>query len=438
MPAEAPLPTPSLAALTAASLRVGLLGFGGPAGQIALMHRIFVEERRWIDEGRFMHALNFCMVLPGPEAQQLATYVGWLLRGPWGGVIAGLLFVLPGAAAVLGLSAFYVLHADASWAQGLLFGVRAAVLALIVDALARIGRRALLTPTDLALALAAAVALSLFGAPFPIVILAAAAIGAVRARSRAADATPRETNRTPVGHDGKGALAAAALWGALWLAPLAAVVLAFGPEHVLARVGVLFSTLAVVTFGGAYAALAHLQQEAVETYGWLSAPQMLDGLGLAEVTPGPLVLVNQFVGFIAGWSAAEGWGLAIAAAALASWCTFAPSFLWIFAGAPFAERLRTNARINAVLAAVTAAVVGVIASLGLDLASAALFGETVAVAAPWGRMLELPRLGAFDAFAAGLALLAALALLSRRIGPAAAIVACAGAGLTLDFTGLLD
>ncbi|MBL8530731.1 MAG: chromate efflux transporter, partial [Hyphomonadaceae bacterium] len=317
---------PSLRALAAASFKIGCLGFGGPAGQIALMHRVFVEERKWIDEARYLHALNYCMLLPGPEAQQLATYVGWLLRGVRGGVIAGALFVIPGALIVFGLSWLYVLHGQTPLVASLFVGVKAAVLGFIIDALARIGRRALKGRIDVAIALAAFAALFVFGAPFPLVILAAALLGAFLTSPAPAE-IPLAVTAPPASR----AFASAAIWGAAWLAPVGAVLVFFGPQHVLAQVSLLFSQLAIVTFGGAYAVLAYLQQQAVDVHAWLTPAQMIDGLGLAETTPGPLILVNQFVGFLAGWGEG-GLGLAIAAAALASWCTFAPSFVWIFAG----------------------------------------------------------------------------------------------------------
>ena len=267
----------SLGELTAASFKVGVLGFGGPAGQIALMHRIFVEEKKWIDEPRYLQALNYCMLLPGPEAQQLATYVGWLLHGVRGGLIAGALFVLPGALIVFGLSWLYAAHAGAPLVTALFYGVKAAVLAFVVEALYKIGKRALKTKLDLAIAIAAFAALFLFGIPFPIVVIAAALFGVFRSRTISLPADEPELERR--GPSAWGAFGAALMWGALWLAPLAAVFVAFGQGHILTQVGILFSELAVVTFGGAYAVLAYLQQQAVDTYGWLTPDQMIDGLG---------------------------------------------------------------------------------------------------------------------------------------------------------------
>jgi len=389
------------------------------------MHRVFVDEKKWIDEARYLHALNYCMLLPGPEAQQLATYVGWLLHGVRGGLIAGALFVLPGALVVFGLGWLYVLHGQAPVATAVLAGVKAAVLAFIVDALWRIGKRALKTRVDFLPALAAFFALYLFGVPFPYVIAAAALFGALVWRH----ATPAEPAAETAHPRGGNALKAALVWGAAWLAPVALVFAFLGPDHLLSEVAQLFSLLAVVTFGGAYAVLAYLQQQAVETQGWLTQAQMIDALGLAETTPGPLILVNQFVGFLAGWQA-EGGGfwLAAAAAALATWCTFAPSFVWIFAGAPYAERLRRNAFAAGALRAVTAAVLGVIASLAIWFGQHVLFAAQASVATPWGRELAVPLLQSFDVAAAAIALGAAVALMRFKANAALVVIACAVAG----------
>jgi chromate transporter len=405
-----PAPTPSFSDLTRASARIGLLGFGGPAGQIALMHRIFVDEKKWIDEQRYLHALNYCTLLPGPEAQQLATYIGWLLHGVRGGVVAGALFVLPGAAVVLALSWLYAAQGDTPVVGALFYGVKAAVVALVAEALLRIGKRALKGWLDVAIAAAAFVLLAVFSAPFPIVVLVAALVGYLRGRGMEI-----ETQRHAA-PSARRAFGAAAVWGAVWLAPLAAAMLLLGPDHLLTRVGALFSTLAVVSFGGAYAVLAFLQQQAVEVQGWLSIGQMIDGLGLAETTPGPLVLVGQFVGFMAGWNSG-GLGLAMAAAVMASWQTFAPSFLFIFAGAPYAEALRRNARARSALAGVTAAVLGVIANLALWFALHVLFTRAGPV---WT---------SFDPLAAALAVFAAVALMRFHVNVAVVIAGCAALGL---------
>ncbi len=396
--------------------RIGVLSFGGPAGQIALMHRELVERRAWIDEARFLHALNFCMLLPGPEAMQLATYIGWL-RGGWrGGLLAGGLFVLPGALAILALSWVYVLAGDLDWIAGAFFGLKAAVIAIVAQALLRIGRKALKNWLQAGIALAAFAALFLFGLPFPLVVLAAAAIGFAQARGGAVTAAPAPVST------GRAAL----VWLVLWLGPVAALVLGLGADHVLARVAVYFSQMAVLTFGGAYAVLAWVAQAAVERFDWLSAAQMLDGLALAETTPGPLILVTQFVGFMAGWGAG---GLAMASLAglVATWVTFAPCFLWIFAGAPHAERLRGNPALAGALSAVTAAVVGVIANLGLWFALHTLFGR---VEGGW------PVWSSFDPWAAGLVALALVAAFGARLGAGALILGGAAAGMALGLAGL--
>ncbi|MEQ1708443.1 MAG: chromate efflux transporter [Terricaulis sp.] len=416
---------PSLAELTAASFRVGCLGFGGPAGQIALMHRVFVEEKKWIDEARYLHALNYCMLLPGPEAQQLATYVGWLLHGVRGGVIAGALFFIPGALIVFGLSWLYAAHSETPMVMALFYGVKAAVLAFVVEALHKIGKRALKTKLDLTIAIAAFLALFLVGAPFPFVIVAAAALGLLRAvRAPMPDIPAPFASPSALG-----ALGAAVVWGALWITPPVLALVLLGQGHILTQVGMLFSQLAVVTFGGAYAVLAYLQQQAVEAHGWLTPDQMIDGLGLAETTPGPLILVNQFVGFLAGWQAqGGGFWLAVGCAAMASWCTFAPSYLWIFAGAPFSEGLRRNRFATGALSSITAAVLGVIANLALWFGLHVVFARDVSVATPWGKLLVLPDLLSFDPNAALIALAAGVALIRFKANVLVVIIACAAAG----------
>lgn len=398
--------------------RIGVLSFGGPAGQIALMHRELVDRRGWIDEARFLHALNFCMLLPGPEAMQLATYVGWL-RGGWrGGTLAGGLFVLPGILAIMALSWVYVLAGGVGWIAGVFFGLKAAVIALVAEALVRIGRRALKGPQAWAIAGAAFLALFFFGVPFPLVVLAAAGIGFLTARGEAV-----ATGAAPRG----ATLRVALVWAALWLGPVALLLLGLGAGHVLAQVAVYFSQMAVLTFGGAYAVLAWVAQAAVEQFHWLSAPQMLDGLAMAETTPGPLIMVTQFVGFMAGWQAGGLW-LATLAGLVTTWVTFAPCFLWIFAGAPYAERLRGNPALTGALASVTAAVVGVIANLALWFGIHALFHQTVAGWPVWSSL---------DPWAAGLTALALVAAFGFRLGPGLLIGAAALAGVALHLAGLV-
>ena len=411
--------TPSLAELTAASFRIGCLGFGGPAGQIALMHRVFVQEKKWLGEAEYLHALNYCMLLPGPEAQQLATYAGWRLHGVRGGVIAGALFVLPGALVVFGLTWLYATLGTTPLVSALFYGIKAAVIGFILEALYKVGKRSLKTAGDLALALLAFLGLFLFALPFPLVIAAAAAIGLARSFGAPAEASTGSTSAAPKA--GR-AFVTALIWAAVWFAPLAAAFAMLGPDHVLTRVGVLFSKLALVTFGGAYTVLAYLQQQAVEAEGWLTAPQMIDGLGLAETTPGPLVLVNQFVGFMAGWQA-EGGGLALAAmaAAMASWCTFAPSFVWIFAGAPFAEAIRRSRAAKGMLQAITAAVFGIIAKIAVVFAIAVLFRDVAAGGVPDPASLDLAALLIAGA--------AAVALIRYKANILLVVTACALAGL---------
>lgn len=360
--------------------RIGLTSFGGPAGQIALMHREIVEERGWIAEEDYLHALNFCHLLPGPEAQQLATWIGWRLHGWPGGLAAGLLFVIPGAAVILALSALYAVAAQLSWLQALFLGVKAAVLVIVVQALLRIAGRALDTRLKQALALGAFAALFLFDLPFPLVVLGAGAIGLVAAATRpdwlalkpageAPEAAPRPWRTT---------LGAVLICGAAWAAPMILIALTLGREHVLWEIGAFFSQLALVTFGGAYAVLAYMAQEAVQGFGWLQPGEMADGLGLAETTPGPLILVTQFVGFLAAFRAPDPFGPFLAGflgAALTTWVSFAPCFLWIFALAPWIDRLGKNLRLKGGLAALTAAVVGVIANLTVWFALHVLFAD---------------------------------------------------------------
>jgi len=421
--AATPTARPNLAELTAASFKVGCLGFGGPAGQIALMHRVFVEEKKWLAEEEYLHALNYCMLLPGPEAQQLATYAGWRIRGAAGGVIAGLLFVMPGALLVFALAWLYAALGNVPLVAALFLGVKAAVVAFVLDALVRIGRRALKGWPDLAIALGAFLALFLFNLPFPLVVLGAGVLGFFRT-------APAPGTQTRVKIDAGRTLRTVSVWAGLWLAPLGSCFVLLGPDHVLTRVGLLFSKLALVTFGGAYAVLAYLQQQAVEAEGWLTAPQMLDGLGLAETTPGPLVLVNQFVGFMAGWQA-DGGGLAfaIATAAMASWCTFAPSFVWIFAGAPFAEALRASKRASGALSAITAAVLGVIGTLAIAFGVHVLFRTQTGFALPWDHTLSLPQPTSIDWLASLIAVAAAVALIRYRANVVWVVLSCGAAGL---------
>lgn len=439
---------PTLGDLTRAFAKVGILGFGGPAAQIALMHRIVVDEKRWLGEARFLHALNYCMLLPGPEAQQLATYTGWLAHGVKGGLIAGLLFILPGALIMFGLSALYALHADLAWVQGVFYGVKCAVIALVVEALLRVARRALKTDRLRAIAVAAFLALFLFALPFPLVILAAALIGLLIARyapppAAAAPADPgaidlaMEAGLLPhtLAHPAR-FWGQAALWTALWLAPVAALLLIVGPGNVFADLASFFARMAVVTFGGAYAVLAYVAQSAVETQNWLTATQMIDGLGLAETTPGPLILVLQFVGFLAAFQAETGLDPLLAGmlgATVTLWVTFAPSFLFIFAGAPYAERLRTNRSLAAALAAITAAVVGVIAHLALWFALHVLFARVDSWSAG-PLQISVPDWVTLDPLAIGLTAAALVLTLRFKMGVAWLVLLFAAIGLAKALT----
>jgi chromate transporter len=345
--------------------RIGVLSFGGPAAQIALMHRTLVEERAWLTERQFLQSLSFCMLLPGPEAMQLATYAGWRLRGTLGGMIAGGLFVLPGAAVICALALAYAAWGTGPALQDAFLGVKAAVIAIVVQALWRLSAKALKGPADRVLAASAFVALYALGLPFPLVIAAAALWGALGATARPA------VSPTPA--PAAGTWAQGLLWLVLWLLPLP--LLALSGQALLFELAAFFATLAVVTFGGAYAVLAYMAQEVVQARGWLEATQMVDALGLAETTPGPLILVTQFVGMLAG-HAQGGAGLAMIAGALTLWMTFVPCFLWIFAFAPHVEALLARPRLQGALSAITAAVVGVIANLSLWFALHVLFAET--------------------------------------------------------------
>jgi chromate transporter len=438
---EAAPPHPSFAEVTRVFLRIGLLSFGGPAGQIALMHRVLVDEKKWVSEPRFLTALNFCMLLPGPEAQQLATYIGWLLHGWRGGVVAGSLFVIPGFLVILALSAAYGLYQDTDWVTGLFFGLKAAVLVIVVEALVRVSRRALKNGLMRAIAVLAFLALVLFDMPFPIVILAAGVAGFVGARgwpqlfgapSGGADSVPngREARTGPLR-----ALGVILAWGGLWLAPLIVILPLAGWDSVFADIFRFFSLMAVVTFGGAYAVLAYVAQEAVTGLHWLQPGEMIDGLALAETTPGPLVLVLSFVGFLAAARHATGLDPVLAGmlgATLVTWVTFVPCFLWIFLGAPHVERLSANRALSGALAAITAAVVGVIASLALWFALHTLFRSVGRVSA--GPLsIDVPDLLSLDLVALGLAVVAALLLFGLRAGLVPTLAVAAALGLAANW-----
>ncbi|UIJ71755.1 chromate efflux transporter [Aurantimonas sp. HBX-1] len=436
--------------------KIACLSFGGPAGQIAVMHRILVDEKRWIGEARFLHALNYCMLLPGPEAQQLATYLGWLLHRTKGGLVAGALFVLPGLVAIMALSWVYVAFGNVGIVAGLFFGLKAAVLAIVLEAVNRIGRRALRNRTMHAIAAAAFVAIFLFDVPFPAIILAAGLIGYVGARAELAAFSGgggHGPSNGPALADADSALGEAvpdharpnvawalrisAVFLALWLVPVALLVLVFGTGNVFADIAVFFSQMAVVTFGGAYAVLAYVAQQAVEHYGWLGPGEMLDGLGLAETTPGPLIMVTQFVGFLAAFRDPGSMNPYLAGTLgglLTTWVTFTPCFLWIFLGAPYIERLRGNQAVSGALAAITAAVVGVILNLGVWFGMHVLFRKVDEVQA--GLLsLDVPILSSVDPVALLLFAAATLALFRLHIGILPTLLGAAGAGALWHLAG---
>jgi chromate transporter len=419
--------------------RIALLSFGGPAAQIAVMHRILVDEKRWLDEERFLHALNYCMLLPGPEAQQLATYSGWLLHRTLGGLCAGLMFVLPGFVSILVLSIVYAVWQQTTVVTALFFGLKPAVMAIVVEALLRIGKRALRNRAMVAIAAAAFVALFFFAVPFPFVVVAAAVLGVTGAvaaptqfvpKAAAAPAAPVAAAASP---PLTATLRTAAVWLTIWLLPLWLLARWLGADHVLAVEARFFSQTAVVTFGGAYSVLSYIAQQAVDVHGWLRPGEMLDGLGMAENTPGPLIQVVQFVGFLGAYRQPAPFD-PVAAGVLGSvvttWATFAPCFLWIFVGAPYVEFLRGRRLLSAALSAITAAVVGVILNLALWFLLHTLFA-TVHERSVAGMRLFVPDVATFDALAAAIGLLAAWLLLRRHVGMGWTLLAAAGVGMIL-------
>jgi chromate transporter len=432
--------------------KIGLLSFGGPAGQIALMHRELVDERRWISESRFLHALNFCMLLPGPEAQQLATYIGWLLHGWRGGVVAGTLFVLPGFFVILGLSAAYALFQEASWMASLFFGLKAAVLAIVIEAVLRVAKRSLKNNLMLLLAGLSFVALFCFDVPFPVVVVAAGLIGYGGSRIRPAlfvagghrgagsTDSPSVIDDLHVGRpaSAKAALSAIVFWAALWLLPFLLIAILAGADGVYDNIAVFFSQMAVVTFGGAYAVLSYVAQQAVDHYHWLRPGEMLDGLALAETTPGPLVLVLTFVGFMAAFrSPGDLTPLAggIVGAILTTWVTFVPCFLWIFLGAPYVEKLRANVALSGALAAISAAVTGVLLNLAVWFALHVLFSEVGKVeAGPLS--IAWPDFGSLNPYALLLAGLSAVMVFRFKTGTITTLSICGVIGVVLTQAGL--
>jgi chromate transporter len=423
--------------------RVAVQSFGGPAGQIAVMHRILVEEKRWVGEERFLHALNYCMLLPGPEAQQLAIYLGWLLNRTPGGLVAGILFVLPGFLSILALSLLYVGLGSTALVTGLFYGLKPAVMAVVVEAVVRIGRRALRNRLMLAVAAAAFVAIFFFEVPFPVIVMAAGLFGWLGGRlvpdAFPAPASTSEDVDQPIA-DARAvqvrpslgrSMRVLAVCLALWIVPLLALAGALGPAHTVVREGVFFSQMSMVTFGGAYAVLAWVSQKAVETYGWLTAREMLDGLGMAETTPGPLIQVVQFVGFLGAYRHPGGldpWASAILGSLVATWVTYVPCFLWILLGAPYIEALRGRRALSTALAGITAAVVGVILNLAVWFSLHVLFGQVDELR--WsGLRLLVPAWSTVEWPAVVLAAGAFLALFRFRLGMMKTLAASAAAGM---------
>jgi len=437
-------------------LRIAALSFGGPAGQIAMMHRVLVDEKKWISESRFLHALNYCMLLPGPEAQQLATYIGWLMHRTLGGLMAGGLFILPGVISIMALSYIYAAYGKVGFVVALFFGLKAAVLAIVVQAVVRIGKRALANNAMIALAALAFIGIFFFAVPFPIIVFGAGLIGFFGDRL-GVTAFQVESGH---GNDGKKAalvdsllgeelpeharptvaraLRVSLIWLALWLVPVFALLAYLGSANVFSQIATFFSVMALVTFGGAYAVLAYVAQEAVQHYHWLQPGEMLDGLGMAETTPGPLIMVLQFVGFMAAYRDPGTLPPMLAATLgglLATWVTFTPCFLWIFLGAPFIEKLRGNKALSATLSAITAAVVGVILNLALWFAVHTVFRETQAIRG-FGLAFDAPVFSSIDPWALLLSIAAAVAIFRFKAGMIQTLAACSFAGVLLYLAGV--
>jgi len=436
-------------------LRVAVLSFGGPAGQIAVMHRILVEEKNWISESRFLHALNYCMLLPGPEAQQLATYIGWLLHRTAGGIMAGGLFILPGIICIMALSYIYAAFGNVGFIEALFFGLKAAVLAIVIQAVVRVGKRALRNRTMIALAASAFIAIFFFSVSFPIIIITAGVIGYLGARSgrpefaavghgggkngAAVDSMLGEESPDHVRPSVARALRVSAVWLLLWLVPVGALLIAFGQANVFSQIALFFSKMAMVTFGGAYAVLAYVAQQAVEHYHWVQPREMLDGLGMAETTPGPLIMVLQFVGFMAAYRDPGTLSPMLAGTLgglLATWVTFTPCFLWIFLGAPFIETLRGNKGLAGALTAITAAVVGVILNLSIWFALHTVFRETSPVRS-FGLSFDMPVLSSVDIPALILAIAAATAVFRFNMGMLTVLAGSCAAGVVLRLLGVI-
>ena len=425
--------------------KLGFINFGGPAGQIAIMHEELVERRRWIGNDRFLHALNFCMLLPGPEAQQLAIYIGWLLNGTIGGIAAGVLFVLPAFFLILGLAWSYAVHGDISWVAAIFYGLQAAVIAIVAAAVIRVGSKALRTPALYLLAAASFICIFFLDVPFPFIVLGAGLVGLLGARTFPAlfpaPTHGEDKEEDSVIDDAEAVEASGATWRraltvvlvgmAVWWIPLLGVIAIRGIEDTLSEMAVFFSQAAMVTFGGAYAVLAYINEVAVQDFGWLEPGQMVTGLGLAESTPGPLIMVTEFVGFLGAFRLPGGLhpvAAGVAGAAVATWATFAPCFLWIFLGAPYIEKLRGNRALGAALSAITAAVVGVILNLAVTFAIFALFDKVGSI--EWGPMsFPSPVWQTWDPAAFAIAVVAFVGLWRARWNVLAVVLASAVAGL---------
>jgi chromate transporter len=420
-------PTASWREAQAAFAKIGFLSFGGPAAQIALMHRVLVDEKKWLSESQYLNALSFCMLLPGPEAMQLATYAGWKLHGVRGGLMAGLWFVMPGALVVLALSAIYAAFGGVPVVDAVFFGVKAAVLIIVVEALLKVAKRALKGTEHWLIAALSFVAIFFLGAPFPLIVLAAGLYGWLTVRGNtAATASPPAVPLMATVRTVSVGLAA-------WALPLFAIAAVFGQQHILAKMGWFFSKLAMVTFGGAYAVLAYMGQDVVTAYKWLSADEMMTGLGLAETTPGPLILVTEFVGFLAAYKQG-GWGIGVLGAVVALWATFVPCFLWIFAGAPYLEWISAQPRLKAALAAITAAVVGVILNLTIWFGLHVLFGK-VSLVEVGPLKLWTPQWATLDWRVILLAAVSGVLLLGRHWGIPAVLAVTSALAVALHLAG---
>jgi chromate transporter len=428
-------------------IRIALNSFGGPAGQIAVMHKVLVEEKKWISENRFLHALNYCMLLPGPEAQQLATYIGWLLHGTRGGLTSGLLFIAPGFLSISVLSILYASFQSATWLEALFFGIKAAVLALVLEAVQRVSKRALKNPVMYVIAAFAFIAIFFFNVPFPIIVLSAGLIGFIGGRAAPdtfyvikgqADKNVSDegfvitdTVASQVKPSITKTLQTTLLWLVIWLLPFAILWFALGGQHVFVQLARFFSQAALVTFGGAYSVLAYVAQQAVDVFGWLKPGEMLDGLSMAETTPGPLIMVNQFVGFLGAYRFADDMNPILSGmigSVITVWATFAPCFLFIFVGAPFIESLRQNKTLSTTLSAITAAVVGVILNLSIWFALHVIFDVVNEVQVSWLH-LSIPEWSTLNIPALILSVLAFVLIFRLHWGMFKTLGVCAGLGL---------